>query len=207
MTHLVPVSLLDWLISGLVSLLVLAVLLTLLRRVWQGKAKPPYQQTAFFSLDTATALELLDEAVGQELRVFAGVSLSELVTVNPKLSKSQRERAQLAMQGEHVDFVLCAHDDLSAKVVIMLIDDNQSKKDHRKHQQLLQNIEEAGLSVITLSANAWPSIQELHSEIMSACEHSTPASQSPTISQGRIEPTLSLPEQDQTPDQEPEIKL
>ncbi|MFD1007738.1 MULTISPECIES: DUF2726 domain-containing protein [Oceanisphaera] len=203
MTNMLPVSMLDWLVYSMVLLLIFLVLLSLLRRLWRGKLKPPYQQKLLFSPEASTALRLLDDAIGQQLRVFAAVSLSELLTINPKLKKAQREQAQHAIYGEKLDFVLCSTDDFSVKAAVILADDSLSKTDNKNQQQLLQHIHETGLPVIQLSPKAWPSAQALHDEIIAACNQRT----TPTFitGQGRVEPVLSLPDEEQ--DDEPQIKL
>ncbi|MCT7655379.1 hypothetical protein MBH78_13195 [Oceanimonas sp. NS1] len=44
MIDMLPVSLLDWLVFGLVTLLVLLVLFSLLRRIWRGRPGKRYVQ-------------------------------------------------------------------------------------------------------------------------------------------------------------------
>ena len=208
MIKMLPVSMLDWLVFSIVLLLILLVLLSLLRRLWRGKARQPYQQKLLFSPEATTALRLLDEAIGLQLRVFAAVNISELVTLNPKLRKSQREQAWHAIYGETLDFVLCSPNDLKPRAAVVLADDSLSKTDGKKQQQLLQYLQDAGLPVIQLSPKVWPSAHELHDEIIAACKQPTAALR-PTSGQGRVEPVLNLPDEDQTAEQdnEPRIKL
>ncbi|WP_417618124.1 DUF2726 domain-containing protein [Oceanisphaera sp.] len=208
MTQMLPVSMLDWLVFSTVLLLVLLALLSLLRRLWRGKPKQPYQQKLLFSPEGATALRLLDEAIGQQLRVFAAVNISELIALNPKLKKSQREQAWHAIYGETLDFVLCSPNDLKPRAAVVLADDSLSKTDGKKQQQLLQQIQDAGLPIVQLSPKAWPGARELHDDIIAACKQPA-APLRPTSGQGRVEPVLSLPDDDHAAeqDQEPRIKL
>lgn len=208
MIKMLPVSMLDWLVFSIVLLLVMLVLLSLLRRLWRGKPKQPYQQKLLFSPEGATALRLLDDAIGKQLRIFAAVNISELITLNSKLKKSQREQAWHAIYGETLDFVLCSPKDLKPRAAVVLADDSLSKTDGKNQQQLLQQIQDAGLPVIQLSPKAWPDARALQDDIIAACKPAA-APQRPTGGQGRVEPVLNLPDEEQTdePDNEPRIKL
>ncbi|GHA24391.1 DUF2726 domain-containing protein [Oceanisphaera arctica] len=208
MTDMLPVSLLDWLMFSLVLLLILLVLFVLLRRLWRGAPKQPYQQKLLFSPESTAALQLLDEAIGAQLRVFAAVSLSELLGLNPKLKKAQREQAWHDIYGEKMDFVLCSPKDLRVRAVVALIDDSLSKTDGRQRQLLLQHIQDTGLPVIHLSPKEWPTPDALHDEILATLKQQPPAIPVPAAGQGRVEPVLSLPDEEQAIDHdEPRFRL
>ncbi|MBL1378327.1 DUF2726 domain-containing protein [Zobellella iuensis] len=190
MTDLLPVSLLDWLMFSLAALLVLLVSLGLLRRLWRGTPKQPYRQRLLFSPEAASALRLLDSALGRELRVFAAVRLSDLLELNPVLKKAHREQAWHELYGERLDFVLCSPKDLKVRVGVMLVDDSLSKTDGRQRQRLLQHISEAGLPLVHLSPKDWPSPEALRQEILDTISQ-RPFTQSPT-GRGRVEPVIRL---------------
>ncbi|MBM7455809.1 hypothetical protein HNR62_001688 [Oceanisphaera litoralis] len=207
MTDMLPVSLLDWLMFSLVLLLTLLVLFALLRRLWRGTPKQPYQQKLLFSPESAAALRLLDEAVGSQLRVFAAVSLGELVELNPKLNKAQREQAMNDLYGEKLDFVLCSPKDLRVNAVVALIDDSLSKTDGRQRRLLLQHIQDTGLPVVHLSPKDGLSAADLRAEILATLKRQSPAIPAP-VGQGRVEPVLSLPDEEQADDHnEPRFRL
>ncbi|MFP2770510.1 DUF2726 domain-containing protein [Oceanisphaera sp. KMM 10153] len=195
MTDMLPVSLLDWLMLSLVLLLILLALFVLLRRLWRGAPKQPYQQKLLFSPESAAALRLLDKAIGQQLRVFAAVSLSELVELTPQLKKAQREQALHDMYGEKLDFVLCSPLDLKARAAVALVDDSLSKTDGRQRQQLLQHIQDTGLPVIHLSPKEWPTPDSLRDEILTTLKQ--PRAIITPTGQGRVEPVLRLPDEEQ----------
>ncbi len=206
MTDLLPVSLLDWLMFSLVLLLVLLVLFGLLRRLWRGSPKQPYQQKLLFSPESAAALRLLDEAMGTQLRVFAAVSMSELLELNPKLKKAHREQAWHDIYGEKMDFVLCSPKDLKVRVVVALIDDSLSKSDGRRRQQLLQHIQDTGLPVVHLSPKDGLSAADLRAEILDTLKQ--PRAITAPTGQGRVEPVLSLPGEEPSDDHdEPRFRL
>ncbi|MGO1246765.1 MAG: DUF2726 domain-containing protein [Oceanisphaera sp.] len=198
MTQVLPTTPLDWIIFSGVGLLILLVLIKLLARLWRGKVHTTYTQKRLFSPDASTALRLLDEAIGQSMRIFVAISLNELLSPNSNLKKSQRERAQQMIKDDKLDFVLCSFDDLSVKVAVVLTHDNPSKKANKRKRHQLQYIQAAGIPVIQLSPTAWPSAQALHQQIITACEqsHTLLPTSGP---HGRVEPTLSLPTSESEP--------
>lgn len=192
-----PVALLDWLILIVVAVSCLVVLIVLLKFIFRGPLKPPYQQKPLFSPQANQALRLIDEAVGNQLRVFASVSLTELVSLNPALKKSQRELAAQQIYGEALDFVLCSPQDLKVRLAIVInpfgiTNKGLTKREQRKQQQLRQGLQAAGIPIIELSAQNWPSIGELRADILTACK-AAPAN--PSLSgksgSGRVEPIIS----------------
>lgn len=204
MTDLLPVSLLDWLMFSLVSLLVLLALFALLRRLWRGRPGQAYVRRLMFSPEAAAAQHLLDSAIGRELRVFPSVRMSDVLEVNPDLKKAHREQAWHDLFGEKLDFVLCSPRDLRVRLAVMLVDDGLSKADGRHRARLLQQLEQAGLAVVHLSPKNWPSADELREELLARLR---PAAAEPAAmpGRGRVEPVIRLPQDE--PDDEPRFHL
>ncbi|NHI00286.1 DUF2726 domain-containing protein [Oceanimonas sp. MB9] len=202
MIDMLPVSLLDWLVFGLVTLLVLLVLFSLLRRIWRGRPGKRYVQKLMFTPEAATALKLLEQASADRLRVFPSVPMTEVLELAPELGKAHRERAWQDIYGEKLDFVLCSPDDLRVRLVVALMDDSLSQADGRHRHALLARIEDAGLPVVHLSPKGWPTPAELRDELQSLLR---PAEVTPPLGGGRQEPVLSLPDEDH--DDEPRFRL
>ncbi|WP_458735438.1 DUF2726 domain-containing protein [Zobellella taiwanensis] len=204
MTDFLPVSLLDWLMFSLVSLLVLLALFALLRRLWRGRPGQAYVRRLMFSPEAAAAQRLLDSAIGRELRVFPSVRMSDVLEVNPDLKKAHREQAWHDLFGEKLDFVLCSPRDLRVRLAVMLVDDGLSKADGRHRARLLQQLEQAGLAVVHLSPKDWPSADELREELLARLR---PAAAEPAAmpGRGRVEPVIRLPQDE--PDDEPRFHL
>lgn len=204
MTDLLPVSLFDWLMFSLVSLLVLLALFALLRRLWRGRPGQAYVRRLMFSPEAAAAQRLLDSAIGRELRVFPSVRMSDVLEVNPDLKKAHREQAWHDLFGEKLDFVLCSPRDLRVRLAVMLVDDGLSKADGRHRARLLQQLEQAGLAVVHLSPKDWPSADELREELLARLR---PAAAEPAAmpGRGRVEPVIRLPQDE--PDDEPRFHL
>ncbi|WP_319781730.1 DUF2726 domain-containing protein [Oceanisphaera sp. IT1-181] len=210
MIKIPPVSMLDWLIFIAVALVSLLLLMAVLKRILRGPLKLPYQQKLLFSPEATEALRLIDDAIGNQLRVFVSVSLAEFIALNPTLKKAQREQAWQQLYGETVDFVLCSPQDLKIRVAIVLADDSLSKADQRKQQQLWQALQATGLPIIDISPKAWPSASSLRADILTACKAPSPvtAPSSSRLGQSRVEPVLNFDDMtDPDAEDEPEIKL
>ncbi|WP_232455157.1 DUF2726 domain-containing protein [Oceanisphaera avium] len=147
--------------------------------------------------------------MGGQVRVFANVSVAQLMTLNPKLSKSQRELASQQLYGEALDFILCSPHDLKVRATVLLAESGLSKKEQRKQQQFWHALRAAGLPVIELCARNWPSPSELRSEILTACKAPSPAPQASTrLGTARVEPVFSpLDNEPSIEDNEPVIKI
>ncbi|AEY01138.1 hypothetical protein GU3_06910 [Oceanimonas sp. GK1] len=199
-----PVSLLDWLMLGLVCLLVLLTLFSLLRRLWRGKPGQAYVQKVMFGPEAATALTLLEQAAGHTLRVFPAVQMSEVLELSPTLKKAHRDAAWQDLFGEKLDFVLCSPKDLRVRLVVALMDDSLSQTDGRHRHRLLEQIETAGLPVLHLSPKDWPGPDALRDEIRSLLQ---PVETTPPLGGGRQEPVLSLPADEPDDADEPRFRL
>ena len=188
-----PVSMLDWLIFVVVASVSLLVLVTLLKLIWRGPLKPPYQQKKLFSPHAIHGLRLIDEAVGSQLRVLAGVGLAEFLTVNPSIKKSLREQAWQQLYGETMDFILCSPNDLKLRVAIVLADESVSRKEQRKQHRLWQVLQASGLPMIEISPQDWPTVSQLRADILTACKAPSPAN-SPMVNKSafsRVEPVIN----------------
>lgn len=203
MTDLFPISLIDWLVVSAVSLLVLILVISLLRRLFRRTPKHPYQLKPLFSQEEAAALTLLEGAIGKELRIFPAVRLTDVLALTPKLKKAHQEQAWHQIYGERLDFVLCSPRDLKVRLAIALTDDSLSKTEHRNRHGLLQTIVDAGLPLVHLSAKAWPTAEELREEILMALKQpAAPTPSARSAGKGRIEPTLSLPAEPELQDKQ-----
>lgn len=114
---------------------VLAFIPTLLKLLLSGKApvKPfPFQsQGKLFSPAERSFLGVLDQILGDSLRVFGKVRLADVIKTKSGLSASARQSAFNQIQSKHLDFVVCDPSDLSIQFAIEL-DDSSHKKPNRQ---------------------------------------------------------------------------
>lgn len=192
MTDKLPVLLPGWLLISLILVLIILILVVL-PRLWRKPPGAPYQSQPLLTPEAHTSFWLVKEAAGQELTVLVAVSLNALFTINSRLKRAERERAWQAIYGEKLDFLLCDPHELSPVVAILLTDTALTKKEQKQRQQLLLQLQASGLAIIELSPQSLPSSQVLAERIRQV---QLQPSMAPLAQQGRIEPTLSLPDTD-----------
>lgn len=192
MTDKLPVLPPGWLLISLILVLIILILVVL-PRLWRKPLGAPYQLQPLLAPEAHTTFSLIKEAAGQELTVLVAVSLNALFTINPRLKKAERERAWQAIDGEQLNFLLCEPNELSPVVAILLTDTALTKKEQKQHQQLWLQLQASGLAIIELSAQNLPSATVLAERVRQAQLQPSPA---PLAQQGRIEPTLNLPNTD-----------
>ena len=124
----------DWLIPLIVVLVVVvAVSVALKMRSREPEAYPYTMTRVLFSPAERSFLGVLDEAVGQEYRVFGKVRVADIVEPRRGLDRSKRQTALNRTLSKHFDFVLCAQTDLSVVCVIEL--DDRSHQAQRRQER------------------------------------------------------------------------
>jgi hypothetical protein len=80
---------------------------------------------------------VLEQVLGGQYRIFAKVRLSDLLKPRSWPSGSTRQGALNKINSKHVDFVLCAPDDLSVICAIELDDASHSRRDREARDEEL----------------------------------------------------------------------
>jgi hypothetical protein len=84
---------------------------------------------ALFSPAGHALLDALEQAVGEDYRIFGKVRVADIVSVRATADRSARIRAFNQISAKHFDFVLCDKEDLSIRCAIEL-----NLKSHGSHQ-------------------------------------------------------------------------
>ena len=88
---------------------------------------------SLFTDTEARFLRVLDEAVGDDHRVFAKVRVADLLTVGRVEDNAAWQRAFNQISAKHVDFVVCARDSLRIVAAVEL-DDRSHDVPHRQRR-------------------------------------------------------------------------
>ncbi|HEU4339983.1 MAG TPA: DUF2726 domain-containing protein [Candidatus Binatia bacterium] len=116
-----------WFALASILLVVLAVLRAKLKALRGQTDEYPYtRKEILFSPAERSLLEILEQAVGGEYRIFSKVRIAHVVNVRAMRRRSVWQRASNRINGKHFDFILCAKDDLSIVGAVEL--------DHRSRQ-------------------------------------------------------------------------
>ena len=94
----------------------------------------PYQkQNTLFTPAERSFLGVLEQAVGDQYRIFGKVRLADVIKVKPGVSRSVRQSAFNRIQSKHLDYIVCDLGDLSVKFAIEL-DDKSHSQTKRKNR-------------------------------------------------------------------------
>ena len=156
---------LEIIILGIIILLALAFLSKNKRPPSLGTL--PYKmKDTLYSPAERSFLGVLDQAIGNDYRIFGHVRIADFIKVKKGLSNSERTTAQNKINSKHVDFLLCSKDDLSVKAAIELDDKSHNKKQRVNRDEFLKNVcIAADLPVIRFTAQATYNITEVKKDI------------------------------------------
>lgn len=135
-------------LAALTVLIVLFVLVELVRG-----HRPAYRRGRFLSANEKRFLNILDEAVGADYRVFAQVRLADLVDVDARASEARRRAAMRKVFGKSVDFVICTSRGLDP-VAAVEVDDSTHWLAHRRERDALVDavFKEIGVPLVRVKA-------------------------------------------------------
>ena len=177
-------------------LLLLAVIVAILKRAGgRSNAFPYVRKEALLTAAERSFLGVLDQAVGEDYRIFAQVRLADVVDTKRGLNNSDRQKAINRIQSKHFDFLLCDKDDLSVICAIELDDRSHQKRKRRDRDAFLDGLCQAvSLPLLHVPAKGAYSVPELKSKIFSTIGQRL----EPTFVQGpatsvRVEPQLFPP--------------
>lgn len=118
-----------------------------------GKLGYPYvlAKSPLFTAGERAFLQVLDQAVGAEHRVFGKVRIGDLAEPRPGLDKSTRTKAVNRVSQKHFDFVVCRASDISAVCVVELDDKSHASKKARYGDEVKNNVcEVIGLPLVRI---------------------------------------------------------
>ena len=133
----------SWLLPVLVIIAV-AVFFVLKRRGTQtdegGDGFPYSLGDGLFTAAERSFLGVLDQAVGNDFRVFGKVRVADVVTVGKGTPKSLRQSAFNRISAKHFDYVLCSPDDLKPICAIELNDQSPAQSDRKGRDKFLEEV-------------------------------------------------------------------
>jgi len=160
------------LLSILILVGVIAVATRIAPRFFSGGAKPadyPYQARNYlFSRAEKSFIRVLEQALGEEFRVFGKVRMEDLMFV--KKGAKNRQAARNRIRSRHIDFVVCRKDDLSIQFLVEL-DDKSHDSNKRAEVDEFKNAacRAAGIKLVRIRAQSSYS----SSEVADALEQNT----------------------------------
>ncbi|GGM07102.1 topoisomerase [Pseudomonas asuensis] len=170
MIHLLSAH--PWLYVGL-GVIVFLCVLSMLRPRDTQRAFPYLLNEALFTPAERAFLTVLDEAVGEDYRIFGKVRIADVASVKAIRDQKSWYRAFNKISAKHFDYVLCDKDDLSFVAVIELDDSSHQRPDRQKRDIFVAGVCRAiALPLIQIPVRGAYSIAEVREEIMTALQKS-----------------------------------
>ena len=159
-----------WLILVVLALLVLTAMASRLKRHKGSLADYPYQKrSALFSPAERSFLGIVDQAVGDQYRVFGKVRIADVVEPTQGLDASRRQKALNRISAKHLDFLLCAKGDLSVVCAIELDDRSHRQRKRQDRDAFVEELCRAvSLPLARISAQRTYTVPEVRGAIFAA---------------------------------------
>ncbi|MBK5944702.1 DUF2726 domain-containing protein [Halorhodospira halophila] len=162
-----------------------------------GVGFPYTKASALFSPAERSFLGVLDQAVGNEYRIFGKVRVADIINVRSMADRKAWQRAFNKISSKHFDFVLCARDDLSVVAVVELDDKSHQKSRRGARDHFLAEVCEAvSLPMIQVPAKHAYSVEGLRMRLASLPEFSAAKQAEPA---GQRQADRSLETEHQSP--------
>jgi very-short-patch-repair endonuclease len=154
----------------LVILMVIAVAILAFAKGGVVAIAYPYQRSKYLLSNAERSFYgVLVQAVGDSAVVFTKVRVADVVAPQKGLGRSAWQRAFNAISAKHFDFVICAPDDLSVRLVVELDDASHGSSRAQKRDALLNGAcQSAGLPLLHIKAAKSYSVAELRQQVTDA---------------------------------------
>ena len=129
----------------------------------------PYTTRKLFSAAERSFLGVLDQAVGDEYRVFGKVRVADVASVQKMPDRGAWQRAFNRISSKHFDFLLCSKADLAVVAAIELDDQSHQQGKRQKRDAFVVGLCEAiALPLVQVPAQRTYSVPEVRAKVMSA---------------------------------------
>lgn len=140
-----------------------------LRRTGSSAGGYAYDRAPLFSPAERSFLGVLDQALGAEYRVFGKVRVADVLVVARGTDEAKRRSAFNRISAKHLDFVVCAPDDLRVLCAIELNDASHKQAARRDRDDMLaEACRSADLPLVFFAAKHAYSIAEVREAVRQA---------------------------------------
>lgn len=128
----------------------------------------PYERIEMmFSPAERSFLGVLEQAVGDEYRIFGKVRVADVAKVKRGLSQPASRGALNRIASKHFDFVVCDRNELKILCAIELNDKSHTTKSRKKRDELIEGICGAiALPLMQVTAKTSYSVPEIRQQVM-----------------------------------------
>ena len=165
-----------WIVVGLVVVVVVLVVVLKLVGTAPDKPKLPYErEPSLLTPAERSFMGVLEQVVGDDVRVMAKVRLADIIKVKRGLDASVRTTAQNKINSKHIDFVLCDPGDFSTIAAVELDDSSHARASRQSRDEFIDRaLDAAGIRILHFSAKRSYSTQEVRDALAEEQEKAEP---------------------------------
>jgi hypothetical protein len=126
---------------GIIAIAIAALLVWRIRSNRQKNIGFPYSRgSGLFSDVERSFLEVLEQAVGEQYRVFGKVRVADIIDVQPSLKDTLKQIAFDRITSRHFDFVVCNKASLAVVCIVELENRTQQRKSREERDTFLMSV-------------------------------------------------------------------
>ncbi len=131
------------------------------------EAHPYKKRRSLFTDNERSFLEALEQAVGEEYRIYAKVRAADALSVRPLPNRRQWMQAWDRIRSKHFDFLLCHPEDFAPVAAVELDDASQDNPRRSVRDELLENAcRVSGLALVRVPGEMKDSVHEIRQQIL-----------------------------------------
>jgi hypothetical protein len=143
-------------------------------KVLSGRAEQthPYKKRRSLFTDSERAfLETLEQAVGEEYRIYAKVRAADALSVRALSDRGQWQRAWEKIRSKHFDFLLCDTEVFTPVAAVELDDASRDNPRRSVRDSFLESAcRAAGLALVRIPAEKGDSVSEIRQKLLEELE-------------------------------------
>lgn len=158
-----------WIIIFIIAIVIISIIvLVLSKNKGISTADYPYRrQDVLFSPAERSFLGVLDQAVGEKVKIFGKVRVADAITPNKGMSRSDWQKAFNKISGKHFDYLLCNKNDLSILCAVELNDSSHNSKKRKDRDIFLEGAcKAASVPLIQITAKSTYNITDIQKTII-----------------------------------------
>lgn len=165
-----------WLWGATVAIVLLGIvyLASALRRRRVEPIMPYHKRSEFLSVEEQVTFRAIEEAIGDDYRIFARVRATDVIGVKSGLESHLWNHAYGQIRTISLPIVICSRYKLNVLYVILLAHDNDSAATRQRRDFLSEVLTAAGIPHVTLRAGAAFSVAQLREDLLAARRKTDP---------------------------------
>ncbi|MBF0189374.1 MAG: DUF2726 domain-containing protein, partial [Magnetococcales bacterium] len=157
----------EWPLLGAVAVLMITIVIVMRSMRKSAKGELLYQKrNGLFFAEEIDFLRTLDQAVGEEYRVFGKALMTDILKVSPEIDGGQRRQAIDRIRTLYADFTLCDPETSSVVCIVLLVDSSRHGKEEEGQVDHFDRVcRQARLPLVSFPVKSSYDVEEVQRKI------------------------------------------